>query len=189
MWFIHANTFLKHFNPRSPRGERHPEYIASLSMMPISIHAPRGGSDFFGACFRSGRRYFNPRSPRGERLPVVYPDISPVFISIHAPRGGSDAFTLPDTCTLSVFQSTLPAGGATTKSMFNLTNKQAFQSTLPAGGATAKFASLPAEIKISIHAPRGGSDYIKPKKGGTNMQISIHAPRGGSDDHEKVQRI
>ena len=57
----------------------------------ISIHAPRGGSDAPDNGARvAARGYFNPRSPRGERpsnvdpLPIVF-----------------------------VFQSTLPAGGAT----------------------------------------------------------------------------
>ena len=55
-----------------------------------------------------------------------------------------------------------------------------FQSTLPAGGATDIADTLDMEESISIHAPRGGAtlaflihDLL--------VTISIHAPRGGSD--------
>ena len=100
------------FNPRSPWGER-PHFtrdtvrlITFQSTLPvggatkskarrlcsfyISIHAPRGGSDF--SCSPSPRpcRNFNPRSPWGERPGYRCPPGTP-------PR----------------FQSTLPVGGAT----------------------------------------------------------------------------
>ena len=78
-----------------------------------------------------------------------------------------------------------------------------FQSTLPVGGATRGYKAEQEKIKISIHAPRGGSDpgsrcprtlslYFNPrspwgerlrmaKTGKRYSIISIHAPRGGSD--------
>ena len=78
-----------YFNPRSPWGERHPygmaddEDIRFQSTLPvggatslrsicagnffISIHAPRGGSDLFGAWRSNDVNDFNPRSPWGER--------------------------------------------------------------------------------------------------------------------------
>ena len=56
-----------------------------------------------------------------------------------------------------------------------------FQSTLPAWGATFQFLHMLIYIDISIHAPRMGSDL----DGYTNkvavIDISIHAPRMGSD--------
>ena len=59
--------YRKHFNPRSPRGER------------------------LGAVGAVGRRnYFNPRSPRGERLDGRGGQCCGAAISIHAPREGSD---------------------------------------------------------------------------------------------------
>ena len=56
----------------------------------ISIHAPRGGSDYFPVFQLVLLGYFNPRSPWGERHTL--PKLSPIrpIISIHAPRGGSD---------------------------------------------------------------------------------------------------
>ena len=55
-----------------------------------------------------------------------------------------------------------------------------FQSTLPARGATKwKYVYTYSE-KISIHAPRTGSDTGK-NRHETGRIISIHAPRTGSD--------
>ena len=58
--------------------------------MKISIHAPRTGSDIKRPDFPA----------EGE-------------ISIHAPRTGSDCFALDAMSSNSIFQSTLPARGAT----------------------------------------------------------------------------
>ena len=62
----------------------------------ISIHAPRGGSDVGGV-------YYPPKI---------------MFISIHAPRGGSDTATAGFDEINVLFQSTLPAGGATLPEVF-----------------------------------------------------------------------
>ena len=56
-----------------------------------------------------------------------------------------------------------------------------FQSTLPARGATFAGADLQAIQKISIHAPREGSDSLCWVLAGPPWCISIHAPREGSD--------
>ena len=55
------------------------------------------------------------------------------------------------------FQSTLPAGEATGEGK-RAHNVQRFQSTLPAGEATSLLLSVSANFSISIHASRGGSD-------------------------------
>ena len=101
-------------------------------------------------------------------------------ISIHAPRTGSDGNLTRDPQLRSVFQSTLPARGATwwkktssaTSRHFNPRSPHgerrrhgrkrkglcAFQSTLPARGATAYCDQQRKTLAISIHAPRTGSD-------------------------------
>ena len=56
-----------------------------------------------------------------------------------------------------------------------------FQSTLPARGATHKDFVRFAALCISIHAPREGSDFGGFIVGGYYDTISIHAPREGSD--------
>ena len=99
------------------------------------------------------------------------------------------------------FQSTLPVRGATLTAA-SLVKYYGFQSTLPVRGATVQhdkgvvvhgisFLAAPAgsevlavwrhhSLRISIHAPREGSD-----QGDMDLSlvraISIHAPREGSD--------
>ena len=78
-------------------------------------------------------------------------------ISIHAPRTGSDALILLGLLVEVLFQSTLPARGAT--SLYHMMALSAtFQSTLPARGATHQRRLACGLTLISIHAPRTGSD-------------------------------
>ena len=125
------------FNPRSPHGERHPQSLdvwhlsQFQSTLPawgatrrseltgnhrgISIHAPRMGSDSSLLVCLRGMGDFNPRSPHGERL--------------------ADRNTGKNK---NIFQSTLPAWGATISNNISIAVKR-FQSTLPAWGATIIF--------------------------------------------------
>ena len=64
----HKRHRQRHFNPRSPHGERLPSRPQSRTVLGISIHAPRTGSDSPVSVLYSVSRYFNPRSPHGERL-------------------------------------------------------------------------------------------------------------------------
>ena len=55
-----------------------------------------------------------------------------------------------------------------------------FQSTLPARGATSARQASAGSRPISIHAPRTGSDYME-QFIIDDIEISIYAPRTGSD--------
>ena len=112
---------------------------------------------------------------------MILTNMNNKIISIHAPRTGSD-------------QTALKTGA----------DPVIFQSTLPARGATDGKDYIDADTIISIHAPRTGSDVIKPEtylynlvfqstlpaRGATFYNvcyssiavISIHAPRTGSDE-------
>ena len=190
------------FNPRSPHGERPTfatcdpknykisihaprtgsdamDYVEYLTAKAISIHAPRTGSD------RPRRRdakkdsHFNPRSPHGERHTTI--DV----------QGGAW-----------VFQSTLPARGATgSRGMILMPGT--FQSTLPARGATVAYSTCllltPYFNPRSPHGERRTPAFSDssvtlfqstlPARGATAhalgilraAEISIHAPRTGSD--------
>ena len=117
-------------------------------------------------CPKSRVSHFNPRSPHGER------------------RTG----TTSTKHTASIFQSTLPARGATSDRWQMYHNCQAFQSTLPARGATPPKHGSTRIPGISIHAPRTGSDRDW-KRGAENPErISIHAPRTGSDDISAIAK-
>ena len=148
--------------------------------MAISIHAPRTGSDFLTPVLTTSHDDFNPRSPHGERLPtcVAVSSATPFQstlpargatralmvcmilprISIHAPRTGSDISIALTAVVRLKFQSTLPARGATWLSACKRRCNCRFQSTLPARGATRQGAQGGTGDRISIHAPRTGSD-------------------------------
>ena len=215
------------FNPRSPHGERpRPSRLARLPSV-ISIHAPRTGSD-------------------RELFTIVFSDM---LISIHAPRTGSDGSFCQSCHVIFVFQSTLPARGATRLSKLWKSAITDFNPRSPHGERPAK-CRLPARprhfnprsphgerqdaphcqrygkadfnprsphgerlgsvqtctpgshfnprsphgerptnplflsvyARISIHAPRTGSD-ADARHGAASAEISIHAPRTGSDRH------
>ena len=78
-----------------------------------------------------------------------------VTISIHAPRGGSDCDEVLPGDTVSIFQSTLPVGGATIIPM-EVILSESFQSTLPVGGATVSSRVLAlAKIDFNPRSPWG----------------------------------
>ena len=60
-------------------------------------------------------------------------------------------------------------------------NSPIFQSTLPVRGATGDVVNLFRVLRISIHAPRAGSDVCRHVDIFRSAGISIHAPRAGSD--------
>ena len=171
-----------YFNPRSPCGER-----------PDNTRRYHGYNQFQSTL-----------PVRGATSAVSLLRLPPRLISIHAPRAGSDAPC--DSCGvvgIAGFQSTLPVRGATkslasrlvTAVHFNPRSPcgerrravivrlpaSIFQSTLPVRGATHDADFIRVSIKISIHAPRAGSDVMPPQLVIAQYIISIHAPRAGSD--------
>ena len=130
-----AHAIFQSTLPARGATRRHRRHIATYT---ISIHAPRTGSD--GADVRRGgqgqhfnprsphgerpltqaiprrmQRDFNPRSPHGERLRGRDAPTRAVVISIHAPRTGSDGQPRKQMHRACIFQSTLPARGATAR--------------------------------------------------------------------------
>ena len=154
---------------------------STLRHSKISIHAPRMGSD--------------------DLADLILDTIS--RISIHAPRMGSDSAFLERPELHFQFQSTLPGWGATKPiqgdrqnrkdfnprspdgerhgDAANVTVTDVFQSTLPGWGATRRPLSQSPGFRISIHAPRMGSDCRSAGSPCPRRPISIHAPRMGSD--------
>ena len=145
----------------------------------ISIHAPRTGSDPRVYPPPLPRRYFNPRSPYGERpaicrrfstgasfqstlpvrgatalqtVPVTVPGIS-----IHAPRTGSDK-AMQFNSAEAEFQSTLPVRGATCAASPPCRRSWHFNPRSPYGERLEVVRVADVRLKISIHAPRTGSD-------------------------------
>ena len=192
------------FNPRSPHGERRYQALADLPVTIISIHAPRTGSDLNAEKEANGAIEFQSTLPA---------------------RGATCA-KRRELATLARFQSTLPARGATLTWQTCRIRKNHFNPRSP-HGERPRWSSSPCAArchfnprsphgerrkshffsrffaKISIHAPRTGSDASAcslsirarrfqstlPARGATvaadvqerGDSISIHAPRTGSD--------
>ena len=128
----------------------------------ISIHAPREGSDAglrpAAACIR----YFYPRSPRGERRCQF----------IRVVEGAA-------------FLSTLPARGATDKNVHNRRGDGDFYPRSPRGERPAAARSWRRRAKISIHAPREGSDLAAGEfLTAVNLFLSTLPARGATDGDE-----
>ena len=122
-----------HFNPRSPHEER----------LPFCL-------------FLSSDNYFNPRSPHEERLPQSPDCVSPT-ISIHAPRMESDRYH--ERCTPPRYISIhAPPHGERPFKRPIIIPCSTFQSTLPHGERLAISFAAAVLLRISIHAPRMGSD-------------------------------
>ena len=192
-----------YFNPRSPHGERRDIITAGRDdACDFNPRSPHGERRLYGSHARR-LHHFNPRSPHGERPSALFGyEIEAKFQSTLPARGATRRVLLHRPARR--FQSTLPARGATTSSHAPPLKRTTFQSTLPARGATPRTTALVFLLRISIHAPRTGSDHRRTAHGLVQPQyfnprsphgerhaqksfaalqthISIHAPRTGSD--------
>ena len=136
---------------------------------------------------------FKPRSPRGERLLPMVPNQSIRDISIHAPRGGSDANPGNQPEWAGNFNPRSPRGERLGLCRTFRRMRKYFNPRSPRGERPTPVPILSQATKISIHAPRGGSDVAFWKFSLASLSISIHAPRGGSDylialNHPQSQR-
>ena len=168
-----------YFNPRSPRGERRPR-VAHAPRLEISIHAPRVGSDEWSYQLLTKRRNFNPRSPRGERRRRTTTSSSSANFNPRSPRGerlqggstqwqrqnfnprsprGERQHATQDQLDALIFQSTLPAWGATPMSVVAVVASARFQSTLPAWGATAYDDMIYLAKSFQSTLPAWGATY------------------------------
>ena len=111
--------------------------MACMILLKISIHAPRTGSDLTGAFANAAGQDFNPRSPHGERPPLLKS-----LIRVWS------------------FQSTLPARGATCLSISLPSASYHFNPRSPHGERLATLPHAYKQPRISIHAPRTGSDQL-----------------------------
>ena len=216
----------RYFNPRSPHGERPAPSGTGPRRPSISIHAPRTGSDKQEPDFNLDIPDFNPRSPHGERRPATLSRRTATKFQSTLPARGATCAKRRELATLARFQSTLPARGATLTWQTCRIRKNHFNPRSP-HGERPRWSSSPCAArchfnprsphgerrkshffsrffaKISIHAPRTGSDASAcslsirarrfqstlPARGATvaadvqerGDSISIHAPRTGSD--------
>jgi len=134
-----------------------PDQSAAAVCQAVSIHAPRAGSDPSRMTPSQSAGGFNPRSPRGERLGATGELPRPCNVSIHAPRAGSDGRRRWKRRWPASFNPRSPRGERLAV-ILRKTRSHVFQSTLPARGATWPPARASCRDPVSIHAPRAGSD-------------------------------
>ena len=123
----------------------------------ISIHAPRTGSDVRPHVHRQGVGYFNPRSPHGERQLAGCITAVAVRFQSTLPARGATVTVEPQNGQGYDFNPRSPHGERPGRPV-DSRRPARFQSTLPARGATALCCDLRHNERISIHAPRTGSD-------------------------------
>ena len=143
---------LKHFNPRSPHGERRT-----------------------GCPCRRKTQDFNPRSPHGERRNDAVPQHRARRISIHAPRTGRDHLAA-GRCPELWISIHAPRTGSDIRYSFWLEKElEKFQSTLPARGATSK--THPALTLMSNFNPRSPHGERQLHAGGVLRDLGNFNPR------------
>ena len=146
---------MKHFNPRSPHGERLQGIFSRRSSSTISIHAPRTGSDCSTSSVPSSPIRFQSTLPaRGATFVAVFRERGDL-ISIHAPRTGSDF-------------------GGNSESHVG----QYFNPRSPHGERLQATCLLFYYPLISIHAPRTGSDSFGFFKHCANSHFNPRSPHG-----------
>ena len=207
------------------RGATHQGVLCRCKVRKISIHAPRTGSDL--RWLRTARRslYFNPRSPHGERLFVkpwfyaegLFQSTLPARgatatsgagtqtkeISIHAPRTGSDGGVSEHHRAPLNFNPRSPHGERLL-CVYDKSQNINFNPRSPHGERRRLRLRRCRLRRISIHAPRTGSDRVDDyhrwmrylhfnprsphgerhpalRRVSESLPISIHAPRTGSD--------
>ena len=120
----------------------------------ISIHAPRTGSDNWSWNNRSAINDFNPRSPHGERHNVERKETSQTNFNPRSPHGERRLSRRMALFTV-IFQSTLPARGATPLS-FPATNTNVhFNPRSPHGERRVKFRFNLTHIYFNPRSPHG----------------------------------
>ena len=123
----------------------------------ISIHAPRAGSDAKSQKYLKQCQNFNPRSPCGERLFDEWELDAKNNFNPRSPCGERLNWRFP-----------APA-------------VKTFQSTLPVRGATCEMDGQRGLLRISIHAPRAGSDdRLKRRLGADRLFQSTLPVRGAT---------
>ena len=170
---------IRHFYPRSPRGERH-QNVGNPAILPtfLSTLPARGATKQYTSTVDTGRHFY-PRSPRGERLGVYMSAASGDMISIHAPREGSDPVLYHLSYWSTNFYPRSPRGERQWTTDI-LTQAAAFLSTLPARGATNVRQADFMAARISIHAPREGSDHRHEADQQAGMEFLSTLPARGA---------
>ena len=154
----------KNFNPRSPHGERPAPVLAKVA---TTVD-------------------FNPRSPHGERLNKEREQHASETISIHAPRTGSDA-KAADVSRQILISIHAPRTGSDFPGVLRNVAPCDFNPRSPHG--ERRLRSRTFSLPMSNFNPRSphGERRIGCLSNLVMGKISIHAPRTGSDERTTLQ--
>ena len=149
----------RNFNPRSPHGERRriaTSFCATADN--FNPRSPHGERPFTQAITTEIEHNFNPRSPHGERQWRKPWRVTGGRISIHAPRTGSDSTACSHRRNIiGNFNPRSPHGERPTTAARRLPDGY-FNPRSPHGERLYPPRPFVEIVKISIHAPRTGSD-------------------------------
>ena len=151
----------KYFNPPAPGGAGHQFHQLLETHLDFNPPAP-GGAGLTMRPYTLGFWPFQSTRPGwGGTFAFVF--IPPCFIiSIHPPRVGRDEGLLRSELMSIDFNP--PAPGGAGPPGWNLSAPpQTFQSTRPGWGGTGFIRTQEERDKISIHPPRVGRDYFRPR--------------------------
>ena len=166
----------------APRGGSDYRLSSSSVHLLISIHAPRGGSDF--ELFQPFRVLgkFQSTLPVGGATPAcLRPCLRPTIFQSTLPVGGATSYGALPVIPLSAFQSTLPVGGATWQHRPGGPFCLHFNPRSPWGERPARSVKTSSVTVFQSTLPVGGATQTRGPMG-AHGEVSIHAPRGGSDD-------
>ena len=172
-------SFVQYFNPRSPWGER--PYASNLPhpAVLISIHAPRGGSDLLYTCREKMVWVFQSTLPVGGATVNLFTFSILVYdFNPRSPWGERPGYS--GQCNrIRNFNPRSPWGERPVSRSKSVMTSE-FQSTLPVGGATAAGRMYTPGKVISIHAPRGGSDFRLAGRPARQGRFQSTLPVGGA---------
>ena len=147
----------------------------------ISIHAPRTGSDVISRSFLSVLQVdFNPRSPHGERQKNLSKGHCVMrHFNPRSPHGERRKPVEQEFLNL-LFQSTLPARGATGCGGKSRGDHRDFNPRSPHGERRRTASQSRQPPAISIHAPRTGSDSRAASRRQSRQQFQSTLPARGA---------
>ena len=148
-----------YFNPRSPHGERQQKTADGKTVKKFQSTLPARGATDIDNKLQVAFTFQSTLPARGATDAGVYIEID-ASISIHAPRTGSDARRASCMKPESKFQSTLPARGATRLFCITTHIPCYFNPRSPHGERHTPSIVVDYYGRISIHAPRTGSDKV-----------------------------
>ena len=144
----------------------------------ISIHAPRVGSDLPSSPQRQGRRGFQSTLPVWGAAWTLHSQLCQIVTNFNPRSPCGERPRRRSTWYLNIYFNPRSPCGERHKSPPMQIRHGAFQSTLPVWGATLFLFFFFLRAAISIHAPRVGSDWVKPIDFTPDLNFNPRSPCG-----------